>query len=57
MLQTILIVLRILFLFGGIRTLPNWSHNRSWGNRTSSGFSLINLFILIVVIFSLTDRL
>ncbi len=30
MLQNILLILLILFIFGGIGTLPNWSHSRSW---------------------------
>ena len=31
MLQTVLIVLLILFLLGGVGTLPNWPHSRNWG--------------------------
>ncbi len=57
MLQTILIVLLILFFLGGIGTLPNWSHSRSWGYGPSGGFSLIGLIILIVLILLLTGRL
>lgn len=57
MLQTILIILLILFLLGGIGTLPNWSHSRSWGYGPSGGFSLLSIIILIVLILLLTGRL
>lgn len=57
MLQTILIILLILFILGGIGTLPNWSHSRSWGYGPSGGFSLLSIIILIVLILFLTGRL
>ncbi len=56
-LQTILIVLLILFLLGGIGTLPNWPHSRSWGYGPSGGLSLVSVIILILLILLLTGRL
>jgi drug/metabolite transporter (DMT)-like permease len=49
MLQTILIVLLILFLLGGVGTLPTWSHSRNWGYGPSSlaGIALLVLIILL----------
>jgi hypothetical protein len=46
MLQTILIVLLILFLLGGLGTLPNWSHSRNWGYGPSGGMGLIGIIVL-----------
>jgi hypothetical protein len=57
MLQTILIVLLILFLLGGVGTLPTWSHSRSWGYGPSGGLSLIGIIILILLILLLAGRL
>jgi hypothetical protein len=57
MLQTILIVLLIFFLLGGVGTLPTWSHSRSWGYGPSGGLSLIGIIILILLILLLTGRL
>ena len=57
MLQTILIVLLILFLLGGVGTLPNWSHSRSWGYGPSGGIGLVSLVILVLLILLLTGRL
>jgi hypothetical protein len=57
MLQTILIVLIILFLLGGLGTLPNWSHSRNWGYAPSGGMSLLAIILLIVLIMMLTGRL
>jgi hypothetical protein len=57
MLQTILIVLLILFLLGGVGTLPTWSHSRNWGYAPSGGLSLIGIAILVILILLLTGRL
>jgi hypothetical protein len=57
MLQTILIVLLILFLIGGLGTLPRWSYSRNWGYGPSGGISLVGLIILVVLILLLTGRL
>jgi hypothetical protein len=57
MLQTILIVLLILFLLGGIGTLPTWSHSRGWGYGPSGGFSLLSIILLIILILLLSGRL
>ncbi len=57
MLQTILIVLLIVFLLGGVGTLPNWSHSRNWGYGPSGGIGLVSLVILVLLILLLTGRL
>lgn len=57
MLQTILIVLLILFLLGGIGSLPTWSHSRNWGYGPSGGISLIGVILLVLLIAMLTGRL
>ncbi|XZE19758.1 DUF3309 family protein [Pirellulaceae bacterium SH449] len=57
MLQTILIVLLILFLFGGIGTLPRWSHSRNWGYGPSGGLSLLSILVVVLLILVLTGRL
>jgi hypothetical protein len=57
MLQTILIVLLILFLLGGIGTLPRWSHSRNWGYGPSGGMGLVGIIVLVLLILLLTGRL
>lgn len=57
MLQTILIVLLIIFLLGGVGTLPTWSHSRNWGYGPSGGFSLFGIIVLILLILLFTGRL
>ncbi len=57
MLQTILIVLVILFLLGGIGTLPTWSHSRSWGYGPSGGMSTLGIILLVLLILMLAGRL
>lgn len=57
MLQTILIILLILFLVGGLGALPRWSHSRNWGYGPSGGISLVGLIILVLLILLLTGRL
>jgi len=57
MLQTILIVLLILFLLGGVGTLPNWPHSRNWGYGPSGGLSLISIIILVLLILLFTKRI
>ena len=57
MLQTILIILLILFLLGGIGTLPSWPHSRNWGYGPSGGLSLLSVVILVFLILLLTGRI
>ena len=57
MLQTILIVLLILFLLGGVGTLPNWPHSRNWGYGPSGGLSLISIIILVLLVLLFTKRI
>ena len=57
MLQTILIVLLILFLLGGLGTLPTWGHSRNWGYGPAGGMSLVGINILVLLILLLTGRL
>lgn len=57
MLQTLLIVLVILFLLGGVGTLPTWSHSRSWGYGPSGGMSILGIILLVILILMLTGRL
>ena len=57
MLQTILIILLILFLLGGIGTLPSWPHSRNWGYGPSGGFSLLSVVILVFLILLITGRI
>jgi membrane protein YdbS with pleckstrin-like domain len=57
MLQTVLIVLLVLLLLGGIGTLPTWSHSRNWGYGASGGISLLGLVVLVLLILLLTGRL
>lgn len=57
MLQTILIVLLILFLLGGIGTLPNWGHSRNWGYGPAGGMSLGGIIIVVLLILLLMGRL
>lgn len=51
MLQTILIVVLVLILFGA---LPTWQYSQNWGPWPSGGAGLI---LLIVIILLLTGRL
>ncbi len=57
MLQTVLIVLLILFLLGGVGTLPTWGHSRNWGYGPSGGMSLVGIILLVLLILLLTGRL
>ncbi|MFN7291698.1 MAG: DUF3309 family protein [Pirellula sp.] len=57
MLQTILIVILILVLLGGIGSLPTWSHSRNWGYGPTGGLSLIGVILLVLLIMLLTGRL
>ena len=57
MLQTILIVLLILFLLGGVGTLPTWSHSRSWGYGPSGSMSVAGIVLLVLLILLMTGRL
>lgn len=55
--QTILIVLLVLFLLGGVGTLPTWSHSRNWGYGPSGGISLVGIIVLVLLILMLNGRL
>jgi hypothetical protein len=57
MLQTILIVLLILFLLGGIGTLPVWSHSRNFGYGPVGGISVMGVLLLVLLVMALTGRL
>ena len=57
MLQTILIVLLILFLLGGIGTLPVWSHSRNFGYGPVGGISVVGVQLLVLLVMALTGRL
>lgn len=57
MLQTVLIVLLILFMLGGIGSFPSWSHSRNWGYGPSGGLGLGGIIVLILVILLLTGRI
>jgi hypothetical protein len=57
MLQTILIVLLILLILGGIGTLPSWSHSRNWGYSPSGGIGVVGIIVLVLLILLLTGRL
>lgn len=57
MLQTILIVILILVLLGGIGSLPTWSHSRNWGYGPTGGLGVIGIILLILLILLLTGRL
>ena len=43
----ILLIVAILFLVGA---LPTWNHSRNWGYAPTSGFGLVVLVILILVL-------
>ena len=47
MLGTILIVVILLLLLGG---LPTWPHSRNWGYFPSGGLGLILLILLILML-------
>jgi hypothetical protein len=47
MLSTILIIVLILFLIGG---LPSWPYSSGWGYYPSSGIGLILLIVIILVV-------
>jgi hypothetical protein len=57
MLQTILIVVLILVLLGGIGSLPTWSHSRNWGYGPTGGLSVVGVILLVLLILLLTGRL
>ena len=57
MLQTILIVILILVLLGGIGSLPTWSHSRNWGYGPTGGLSIIGIILLVLLILLLTGKL
>jgi len=47
MLLTILIVILVLALVGG---LPTWPHSRSWGYGPSGGIGLILVILLVLLL-------
>ncbi len=47
MLGTILIVLLILALLGA---LPRWSHSRNWGYYPMSGFGVVLIIVIILLL-------
>jgi len=47
MLGTVLIVLLILMLIGG---LPRWGHSRDWGYGPSGGIGTILLIVIILIL-------
>lgn len=50
-LGTVLLILLILLLIGA---LPTWPHSRSWGYYPSSGFGVV---LIILVVLLLTNRI
>jgi hypothetical protein len=50
-LGTVLLILLILLLIGA---LPRWPHSRSWGYYPSSGFGVV---LIILVVLLLTNRI
>lgn len=53
MLETILIVILILFLLGAVGTLPNWSHSKNWGYGPSGGMGTIVFIIVLLIVLRL----
>ena len=47
MLETILIIVLVLFLLGA---LPSWPYSRSWGYYPSGGLGLILVIIVVLVL-------
>ncbi len=47
MLETILIIILVLFLVGA---LPTWPHSRQWGYYPSGGIGLILLILIILLL-------
>jgi hypothetical protein len=47
MLVTILLVLFVLMLLGA---LPAWPHSRNWGYYPSSGFGLVAVILLVLLL-------
>jgi hypothetical protein len=50
MLGTILIVVLVLMLLGGLGTVPIWPHSRSWGYGPSGGLGLIAVILLVLLL-------
>ena len=46
----LLLRLRLLFLLGGLGTLPTWPHSRNWGYGPSGGLGLIVLILVVLVL-------
>ena len=52
--STLLIILLIVLLLGGLGTLPTWPHSSNWGYFPSG---IIGLFIIVILILAFTGRL
>jgi hypothetical protein len=50
MLETILIVILVLFLLGALGTVPAWPHSRSWGYGPSGGLGLVVTVLLVLLV-------
>lgn len=46
--RTLLIILIILILLGGVGSLPTWSHSREWGYGPAGG--LVTILIILIVL-------
>ena len=55
--QTILLVLLILVLLGGVGSLPRWNHSRNWGYGPSGGMGLVSLLLIVLVVLMLMGRI
>ena len=47
---TILLVILILMLLGGVGTLPTWPHSRNWGYGPSGGFGLLLVIVIVLLL-------
>jgi hypothetical protein len=55
--STILLVLLILVLLGGVGSLPRWNHSRSWGYGPSGGMGLVSLVLIVLVVLMLMKQI
>lgn len=49
--STILIILLIILLLGGVGTLPTWGHSANWGYGPSGILGIILVIILVFAVF------
>lgn len=54
---TILLVVLILVLLGGVGSLPRWQHSRSWGYGPSGGMGVVSLLLIVLVVLMLMGRI